>query len=85
MQISELTRKPRILSAAALAVAFSLGMLTSTLWARHPKIIAAQGHLAKAGEELDHAVGEFGGHRLKALEHIRAAMRECEAALLVNP
>ena len=85
MQTSELKKRPRVFTAAALATAFSLGMLTSTLWARHPRIEAAQGHLLKAQEELDHAVGEFGGHRLKAIEHVRVALRECEAALLVNP
>lgn len=85
VQFPELNRRPRVLTAGALAVAFSLGMLTSTLWARHPKIVAAQGHLVKASQELEHAMGEFGGHRLKAIEHIRAAMRECDEALMVNP
>jgi hypothetical protein len=78
-------KKPNLATLAALAVAFSLGMATSTLWAKHPRIVAAQGHLARAQEELDHAVGEFGGHRVKAIEHIRLALRECEEALLVNP
>jgi len=82
---SELKRRPRILSATALVVAFSLGMLTSTLWAAHPRIVAARGHLAKAEQELGHAMGQFGGHRLKAIEHVRAAIRECDEALMVNP
>jgi len=87
LKIEELVklRRPKFLTVAGLAIAFSLGMLTSTLWARHPRIVAAQGHLMKAQEELGRASGEFGGHRLKAIEHVRMALRECEAALLVNP
>lgn len=86
MQMAEsMNRRPRFVTVAGLAIAFSLGTLTSTLWARHPRVVAAHEHLIKAQEELDHAVGEFGGHRLKAIEHIRMATRECEAALLVNP
>jgi len=82
---TEPVRRPRFFMVVGLALAFSLGMLTSTLWATHPRIVAARGHLAKAQEELNHAIGEFGGHRLKAIEHIRIAMRECDEALLVNP
>jgi hypothetical protein len=87
MQISKLSemRKPRFLTIAAVVAAFSVGMLTSSLFAVHPRIAAAQGHLAKAEEELGRAVGEFGGHRLKAMELIKSARRECEAAQLVSP
>lgn len=83
LKLSKMTR-PRFVTVAALALAFSLGMITSSLWAKHPRIVAAQAHLAKAQEELDHATGEFGGHRMRALEHVRIAIRECEEALLVN-
>lgn len=85
MQTAQRVGRSRFLTVSVLAVTFSLGMLTSTLWARHPRIVAAQEHLAKAQDELQHAIGEFGGHRLKALEHIRMAMKECDEALLVNP
>lgn len=87
MQISKLSemRKPRFLTIAAVVAAFSAGLVTSSLVAAHPRIVAARGHLAKAEEELARAVGEFGGHRLKAIELIRAARRECEEALLVSP
>jgi hypothetical protein len=49
--------------------------------APHPAIQAAIRHLDQAREALERAEHDFGGHRVKALEHIKKALDECHKAL----
>lgn len=48
---------------------------------RHPEIHAAIRHLREAKMNLEKANHDFGGHRVKALEHVNEALEECERAL----
>jgi hypothetical protein len=68
----------------ALLVAFVVGMFTSALMAQHHRVRAARDLLIKAQEHLRDAHGDFGGHRFKAMEHVKAAVMEVEAALAVD-
>jgi len=47
----------------------------------HPEIHAAMEHLREAKNNLEHANHDFGGHRVKAIEHVNQALAECEQAL----
>ena len=67
--------KKRILAAAVL-----LGAAAITA-ERHPEIRAAQKALNQAQLHLEKASRDYNGHRLKAVEHIRAAQAELQAAL----
>ena len=53
--------------------------------APHPTIQAAIRHLDQAREALEKSKHEFGGHRVKALDHIKQALDECHKALESNP
>lgn len=48
---------------------------------RHPEIRAAIRHLEQARDNLQRAAHDFGGHRVKALEHTNQALEECQKAL----
>ena len=48
---------------------------------RHPEIVAAIEHLREAKRNLESARHDFGGHRVKALEHVNEALEECNQAL----
>ena len=48
---------------------------------RHPAIHKAENKLHAAKEDLEHAAHDFGGHRVKAIEHINAALEELKMAL----
>jgi len=62
--------------------AFILGMCTPAFTQLdHPRIRAARGHLERAREELRNAVPVYGGHRVKALEHVDKAIIECDRAM----
>jgi hypothetical protein len=50
----------------------------------HPAIQAAIHHLDQAREALEKAQHDFGGHRVKALDHIKKALDECQKALEVK-
>ena len=63
-----------------------LGMVLAFAWTAstaepHPRIRAAHNALREAEEQLSRAQGEFGGHRARALEHIRKAQEEIVRAL----
>jgi membrane protein required for beta-lactamase induction len=74
-------RHKNLLAVLALLVAFALGFGTSSLMAEvHPEIRAAQRALANAMDHLEKAAHDFGGHRVKAIEHIRQAQAELTAA-----
>jgi len=44
----------------------------------HPRVENALAALHSAREHMEHAEGEFHGHRDKAIEHIDAAIHEAE-------
>jgi len=44
------------------------------------EIVAAQTSLQTASNELQHAGGEWGGHRAAALKHVQAALNEVNQA-----
>jgi hypothetical protein len=48
---------------------------------RHPEIRAAIRNLEEARGHLQAAAHDFGGHRVKALEHTNKAIEECREAL----
>ena len=48
---------------------------------RHPQIRGAIRALEVAKKHLESAAHDFGGHRLRALEHVNQALGECRAAL----
>jgi len=48
---------------------------------RHPEIRAAMRALQNAKRELEKGAHDFGGHRVKALEHVNQALAECREAL----
>ena len=48
---------------------------------KHPEIHAAITHLEEAKRNLEKGAHDFGGHRVKALEHTNQALEECRQAL----
>ncbi len=48
---------------------------------RHPHIDEAIEHLRAAKHELETAEKDFGGHRVKAIEHVNQAIREGEICM----
>lgn len=48
---------------------------------RHPHIRAAMGDLRRAGNQLEHADRDFGGHRAKALQLVKQAEDELREAM----
>ena len=48
---------------------------------RHPRIRAAMRALEVAKKHLEAAEHDFGGHRVRAIEHVNQALAECQAAL----
>jgi hypothetical protein len=44
------------------------------------EVDAARNALKQANGELEHAGGEWGGHRVKAMQHIQAALGELNEA-----
>ena len=47
----------------------------------HPEIEDALRLLNQAQDHLNHAAHDFGGHRVKAMDHISKAMEELHAAI----
>jgi hypothetical protein len=47
---------------------------------RHPEIRDAVRLLTQAQDRLSHAAHDFGGHRVKAMQHISEALEELHAA-----
>ena len=48
---------------------------------RHPEMMKALRALENAKRDLSNAAHDFGGHRVKALEHTEAAIAEVKEAL----
>lgn len=87
-----MTKMVQWLPATALAVGLILGSAASGLTQaqtappkrdpeRHPHIRAAMRDLRQAGNLLQHAAHDYDGHRVKALEHVKQAEGELQAAL----
>lgn len=72
-----------LLIPAVLAI-FLLGVFTSQLMAQQHRLRDARAALVRAQDHLGAAQGEFAGHRVKALEHVRAAVVEVDLALAAN-
>jgi hypothetical protein len=47
----------------------------------HPRVANALESLHSAREHMEHADGEFHGHRAKAIEHIDAAIHEADICM----
>jgi len=64
-----------------LVLGMALGATVAYTAEHHPMIHSAQKDLMHAKATLAHADHDFGGHRVKAMEHIDAALGELTAAL----
>lgn len=51
---------------------------TAALPAPHPRVHEALEAMRNARDHMQHAEGEFHGHRAKAIEHLDAAIHEAE-------
>ncbi len=65
-----------ILGTLVFALAFTVG--ASAPLSPHPRVDHAIEALHSAKDHMEHAEGEFHGHRAKAIEHIDAAIHEAE-------
>ena len=71
---------------AALVLAATILVPTATLFPRSPQrdvpaeVESARSALKGAYNDLEHAGGEWGGHRVNAMKHIQAAMTELNEA-----
>jgi hypothetical protein len=71
---------------ATLLFALTILVPTTSLYSSAPQrdvpaeVDSARGALKGALNDLQHAGGEWGGHRLKAMEHIRLAVNELNEA-----
>jgi len=64
-----------------LGLVFALGFATRAYTAeKHPELLAADQALHRALNHLQKAAHDFGGHRVKAEELIRAALGEVSQA-----
>jgi hypothetical protein len=69
---------------ATLLLAATILLFTATLFSQQHDVPAevneARNALKQANDELSHAGGDWGGHRVKAMEHIKEAMAELNEA-----
>ena len=71
---------------ATLLLAATILVPTATLFPRSPQrdvpaeVESARSALKGAYNDLEHAGGEWGGHRVNAMKHIQAAMTELNEA-----
>lgn len=68
----------RSIALAALLVAAFVG---GRVWADQPHMQAALAHLRNARAELDRALADKGGHRVKALSLVNDAIAEIERGI----
>jgi hypothetical protein len=69
------------LCAAVMLMALSFPIARSlTAQSRHPEMAAAERSLREAQNHLQRAAHDFGGHRVKAMEHVNAALEEMRLA-----
>lgn len=71
---------------ATLLLAVTILFAPATLFSKPPQkdvpaeVTAAQSALKGALNDLQHAGGEWGGHRVKAMQHIQEALNELNEA-----
>jgi hypothetical protein len=71
---------------ATLVLAATILVPTTALFPRSPQhdvpaeVDSARGALKGAYNDLQHAGGDWGGHRVKAMDHIQAAITELNEA-----
>jgi len=64
----------------AVALMFSTKVVSAAPPEAHPEIQGALTHLEQAKGNLERGAHDFGGHRVKALDHTNQAIAECNAA-----
>ncbi len=74
-------RRRLFIVVGVLLLGFVMGVATTYTMERHPEIRAAQRDLASAMAHLNRGAHDFGGHRVRAMDHIRQAQDELRAAL----
>ena len=70
--------QPKAVAAPAAVVTTPTGAVGAVPSPPHPRVHEAIEALHNAREHMQHAEGEFHGHRDKAIEHIDGAIREAE-------
>ena len=73
-----------VMAAMLLALAFpaaASGPSPAALPERHPHIEEALEAMRGAKRQLETADHDFGGHRVKAIQHLNAAIREAEVCM----
>lgn len=79
------TVKILALSAAFIGVfCFGKSLSTTTNLGEFPELNAAKNKLLEAKGNLNKAAKDFGGHRVKAIEHIDKAIKEVDEAVLAG-
>jgi len=74
-------KRSNLLATAAMALVFCLGFATRAYtFEPHPDMRAAMGALKNAMHHLETSKHDFGGHRVRAMEHVRAAIAEVQAS-----
>ncbi len=72
---------PKAAAAPVAAVAAAPAPAASPAMPPHPEIQAALEAMHAAHHHLDDAAHDFHGHRVKAIEHLDAAIREAEICM----
>ena len=73
--------KRNMIRAALGAALFGSGCMIGSAFAAQPHMQAALGALQTARSELQQAVADKGGHRVKALDHVDQAIAETRAGM----
>ena len=71
----------RVCSALVLGALMLAGILAGRATADQPHMVAAREHLRLAKAELDAATPDKGGHRVKAIERVIAAIAEVDRGI----
>jgi len=74
-------RVARLTSAVLLVGALSIGYIAQQASAQQPHMQAALEALRTAENQLGKATQDKGGHRKKALDHVRKAIKEVEKGI----
>ena len=69
---------PKPAAPVASAAASPVPVVASPVPAPHPRVHEAIEAMRNAREHLQHAEGEFHGHRARAIEHLERAIHEAE-------
>jgi len=72
---------PKAPAAAVAAAPASPAAVAPAPMPPHPRVEHAIEAMRSAREHMNHAEGEFHGHRAKAIEHLDAAIHEAEICL----